>query len=393
MRLDTQPDSLHVRPVYIGPASYDTRRVDVSIRGMAACKTREDIPSLTVGLLGMPADAALPGSITRIDVADGNAYACGLVDDLVLEIAKGPRVKDATKRPGSSYPITDAIEVFDGDTARGAFGRSDNLLRDTMIHVAGETVLLFAPFAKQPLRTFGSLLLEPPSESVSSTPKTVQVCAGEIIRVAGGGDVDDTDVDPQPVEDFLLLDIRHVDGDEQVEVAVTKNEIGLASVVCEKFPLMVAADEPDTLAAIDCPEAHSVVPPRQNARVVRDSTERPKASFGLTVKLVRIGHFGNTAHDDLRGQIREFGPTFVVSEFVDGELPKRLCGPGPCGEPTASLIRTAHRRSEYPSLFDARLEPHLGRQLHVPTVPHSSMETKRGFLPALKDGVSAPKIR
>ena len=109
--LDTQPDSLRVRPDYFGPASYYTRRVDVGVRGVAARKTNELVARLAVGLLDVAANAALPRSIPRVDVADRYPCSLGLVADLRLKVGKGPGVENASLRPRSSYPRTDAFEI------------------------------------------------------------------------------------------------------------------------------------------------------------------------------------------------------------------------------------------------------------------------------------------
>jgi hypothetical protein len=124
--LDTQPDSRSVWPDYSGPTCNYASRVDVGVRGVAARETRERVASLAVGLLDVAADAALSRRIALIDVADGNAGTRGLVRDLRLKVSEGPRVQDASLRPGSSYPRADAVEVLEGDAARGAFGCSND---------------------------------------------------------------------------------------------------------------------------------------------------------------------------------------------------------------------------------------------------------------------------
>ena len=138
-----------VRPDCFGPASYYSRRVDVGIRGMAAREARKHVAGLSVGLLGVAANAALSRGVSRVDVADRKPDTRGLVGDLRLKVAEGPRVQDTSLRPGSPYPRAYTVEVLEGDPARGAFGRGDDLLGDTVIHMRGEATLLEPPFAKQ----------------------------------------------------------------------------------------------------------------------------------------------------------------------------------------------------------------------------------------------------
>src|SRR5271169_5819749 len=106
---------VRVRPVYFGPTSYHTRRVDVRICRVSTRKARENIPSLTVGLLDVTANTALPRSVPRIDIADGNAYTPGLVVDLPLKIGESPRVQNTSLRLASPDPRADAFEILDGN--------------------------------------------------------------------------------------------------------------------------------------------------------------------------------------------------------------------------------------------------------------------------------------
>src|SRR5919106_4829129 len=93
----------HVRPVYGGPARDHASRVDVGVRAMAARQARESVARAAVGLLGVATDAALPGGVARVDVADRYARTLGLVGDLRLEVTEGPGVQDASLRTASPY--------------------------------------------------------------------------------------------------------------------------------------------------------------------------------------------------------------------------------------------------------------------------------------------------
>src|SRR5208282_139494 len=98
---------VRVRRDYVRPARNYSSRVDVGVCSVAAREARERIASLAVGLLGVTADAALTGGVSRIDVADRKPNTRGLVGDLRLKITEGPRVKSASLRPGSPYPCAD----------------------------------------------------------------------------------------------------------------------------------------------------------------------------------------------------------------------------------------------------------------------------------------------
>ena len=385
-----------VRPDHFGPASYYPRRVDVGIRGVAAREAHEQVAGLSVGLLGVAANAALSRGVSRVDVADRKPDTRGLVGDLRLEIAKGPRVQDASLRPGSPYPHAYAVEVLEGDPARGAFGRGDDLLGDTVIHMRGEATLLEPPFAKQPLRALRPFALKLSPEPIGASAKAIQVGTGEVLAVARGGNVHDADVNAEPTEDLLLLDVRDLNGDEEVELRTAHHEVCFASFVGEERALMLTADERDGLPPQESPEAGRIDLPGQDACVVRDRPERAESSPRLPVQLVGVRHLGGCAHDHLRGQVGKGCAGFDVGDFVQRELAEDLLVPSLARDPVACLVRAPHRGRERLRLIGRRPKFHLHDKLHHPGVAHSSLDarpTRWGFLPALKDGVSAPEIR
>lgn len=381
MRPDTQPDSLRVRPDYFGPARNYASSVDVGVFGMVAGEAREVIAGLAIALLDVTADAALSRSVPRVDGADWQPCALGLVGDLRLEIGKGPGVQVASLLPASPDPRADAFEVFDGDPAPGAFGRSDDLLGDNMVRVLGEAMLLHPALAKQTLRALGSLSLKPTSQIDRAAANAVDVRAGEMFPLARGGDIDDADVDAEPAESLLLFGVRHVDGHEEIELAGAEHEVGFSALVHEQRALMVAADERDPLSPLDVPDARSLAEPRQDASVVGDGPERAENAHLLSIELVRVGHLRDAPDQHLRGDVGEFCARRVVGESVDRELGERRGSPRTLRDPIASRVRAPKRRGQRRRLRAARLELHLHRQLHVQSIAHSTFETKTGAPP------------
>ena len=385
-----------VRPDHFGPASYYPRRVDVGIRGVAAREAHEQVAGLSVGLLGVAANAALSRGVSRVDVADRKPDTRGLVGDLRLEIAKGPRVQDASLRPGSPYPHAYAVEVLEGDPARGAFGRGDDLLGDAVIYVGGEAALLEPSFTKQPLRALRPFALQLSPEPIGASAETIQVRTGEVLAVARGSNVHDADVHTEPTENLLLLDVRDIDRDEEVELRTAQHEVRLSTLMDEKRALMFTANERDGLATGERPEACGVSLPGQDSLIVRNRSEGAKDSPRLPVQFVGVRHLGGGAHNHLRGQVGKGCAGFDVGDFVQRELAEDLLVPSLARDPVACLVRAPHRGRERLRLIGRRPKFHLHDKLHHPGVAHSSLDvkpTRWGFLPALKDGVSAPEIR
>ena len=297
-------NNVSVRPDYFGPASYDPRRVDVGVRGMAARKTSELVAGLAVSLFDVTANAALPRSVARVDVQTGSLHARPS-GDLRLKIAKGPRVQNTSLRPGSSYPRTDAVEVLDSDTERGAFGRSDNLPAEmTVIYVLRKAALLHASLAKQSLRALGALRLKSLSELHGAATSAFKVRAREVLSVARCSDIDDPNVHAKPAEEFLFFGVRYVYGHEEEPLRIAEREVGFAALRVEQYSLAITADERDCLttrrASKDSRYRSSK---RVCGRRMRSSRGYGSVAWSFCRACRRRPPWPSRSHDHLRGQV------------------------------------------------------------------------------------------
>ena len=134
-----------------------------------------------------------------------------------------------------------------------------------MIYVGGEAALLEPSFTKQPLRALRPFALQLSPEPIGASADTIEVRAGEVLAVACGGNVHDADVHAEPTENLLLLDVRDIDRDEEVELRTAQHEVRLSTLMDEKRALMFTADERDGLATGERPEACGVSLPGQDS--------------------------------------------------------------------------------------------------------------------------------
>lgn len=353
-----------VRPDYPGPASYYSRRVDVGVRSVTTCKTGEGVASLTVGFLGVTTSVTFPRCVPRFDVADRYPNSFSFVADLQLKICKSPRMQETSPRLGSPYPQPDAVEILESNTERGAFSRSDDLLGNAMIHVSRKATLLTSPLAKQSLRAFSALLLEALSQSTCSITNIIQVCAGKVLPVTSGSNVDDTNIYTEPAKNLFFLNVRNIDGDEEVEPRATDYEASFAALEAEKCSLVISAYERNCLAARDCPDVRCIASPRENVRVVCDPSKWTKVWLCFLVEFVSSCHLSDRANDHLRGQIGENRSCFVVGNFVQRKLSEDLSVPRLFRQPVTCFVCSPHCRDESRRLFGRRQELHLHNKLH-----------------------------
>src|SRR5438128_1775929 len=67
----------------------------------------------------------------------GHACPLGLVGDELTEFVEWPEGQGGPLVPREPYPVTDPLEVFQGDPATGALGIGHHRLSDLMVHVRG----------------------------------------------------------------------------------------------------------------------------------------------------------------------------------------------------------------------------------------------------------------
>ena len=130
-----------VRPVYSGPAGNNSRCVGIGIGGEPTVHALESVPGLAVAFGHMPASRTASAGVSGIHELHRDAVKPALVSDFGLQVRKRPGVQDAPLSLGSPGPTTDALEVFKGYPAAGAFGLGANLFRNDVVLMVDEAGL------------------------------------------------------------------------------------------------------------------------------------------------------------------------------------------------------------------------------------------------------------
>jgi len=89
---------------------------------------------------------------------------CSLVLDKVAKLAECPGVMLPPLAPANRHPVSDAPEVFQGNTATGVFGLCNKPLADYVVDVAGEAPLFAGAPLEKPSSRPGALPLKPGAE-------------------------------------------------------------------------------------------------------------------------------------------------------------------------------------------------------------------------------------
>src|SRR3984885_15237832 len=121
-----------------GPATNVDSRVDVRVECEAALQAGKRVLGLSVLLGGMPRVRALAAAVAGIDRDQQNTCQRSLLAQKGAKLMERPTAQSGTLLFPNRYPVVDALQLFQGDAALGAFGLGNDLLQDAVIDVSSK---------------------------------------------------------------------------------------------------------------------------------------------------------------------------------------------------------------------------------------------------------------
>lgn len=353
-----------VRPVYSGPARNNSRCVGIGIGGEPTVHAFESVPSLAIAFGYMPASRTAPAGVSRIHELDRDAVKPALVSDFGLQVRKRPGVQDAPLRLGSPYPTTDALEVFKGYRAAGAFGLGANLFRNYVVLVMDEASFTPAEALQNPLgRTsaFGLKALALPPTSFPDSGDRFGLTVSSAIRIRSN--IDEAQVHPQPILTRRCFRLGEADSDKQVKRTISENQIRFASVAKEHLELPLPTDEGNAQSTGQAPNAYDRLSqaPRKQSSVIRKRAQRAKLPLYLSVQFIGVNDLSVGSNNHLRRKCRESSSTGVVNQSMQGNLRKCLGSPSSLRNPVTGGILRNQRLFEDRGLRSVRQQLYLDR--------------------------------
>src|SRR6516164_1767510 len=113
--------------------------VDIGMRFPSARATPKLGLITSVALLTVATLRARPAGVVRVDKLHQDSCQCRLISDHLAQPPEPPRVQNPSLAVPNFCPCADSIQVLHTDPAPGAFSRANDLLANTVIHMASET--------------------------------------------------------------------------------------------------------------------------------------------------------------------------------------------------------------------------------------------------------------
>ncbi len=361
-----------VRAVYKRPCPDIAGSVDIGVHCVIARAT----PKLRLGaaiLLGaMAAFGTGPASIARVNNSEWNTGEIRFVLQKLAELGERPRMQNCSLLAPGLDPFADAVQVFNGNAAFGAFSFGNDLLTDIVIDPSGKTALFTREYLKASLCCAGLFPLESRSKPAVTVTNGFYLRSGMPFAVRIASDIGYSKVHAKEVGGFNGRFVWQIDRAEKVELSFAINQIRLPFNAVEPLFLIFAVNKGNDYAAFrQCPQTHTVQPfEAENTFVVGDGTvglENRALSF---VPCEAFHRFADRTDSHLGGQAKT-GPNPCVSQFVDGRLAEYFGLEPALGGECRCFVNALHSFEQTAALFNVGQDLQLERKLHYLGVYHS----------------------
>jgi len=341
------------------------RCVEIGVVAMPANLTQKLGLGFPVALVDMPAFAALPRSIARVNNRDRNSGLLGFVLDKGAKLAEAPIMQSVALLFSGLNRLADMRQIFERNTEAGAFSSGNDCFGNTVILVLLKPFLLAAHLAKTALCCSGAYALQCCSALRISLPVRFNRRAGVLVAEAIGGNVNHAQINPEYSAGRKQLRIVKVAHGGEIPLAAHQHQINLTLAMFKQFALVVAASIGNLVAPGHQPDRNSIVGAKaKDAVIVRLRGMFAESALRFLVNFVSIRNLCDAAHCDLSGYFK-LGSKVVIAKFVKIVLPKNFSFPSLCGKPVASIVASLKRGEKQGFLIFRRLQFEVGYEFHT----------------------------
>lgn len=316
--------------------------------------------TLPISLSDVTTGRAGAARIPRVHADHGNPLRLRLVVDEAAKFGKGPRGERIPLGASENRdPVSYAAQVFQGDSATGAFCSGYDLFGDHVVLVPCVSLFFLSSLLEETAGRLRSLGLQLRPESSVTVTNRLQCRRGEDLPIGGNGEVDDSQVHAKKAFGIGLRRFVGLDREVEAEPLLVGliAQIGLAKDRTLKLLRVVSADRQlDLLAARQ--EGHrndGDAEETKDAAVECDSSVRGECPLRLLVQLVGVGGLRDCSASQLRRKAEPFA-NLVINEAVETNRVKLAGLPCYIGRVIASRIERLHRSEEFNGLFGCRLQ-------------------------------------
>lgn len=191
----------------------------------------------TVQLIGMSATGALTRRVARVHLDHRYSGESGFVEHEHLPLQKRPAMQNDTLRMPNLYPFANAVEFLNRNTAPAAFSRGNDLLRNTVIDIAGKASFFARKLTQAAARRLRLSLLQPGPQPPVAMAHALNGRAGIVLSVRVCRNLRKAQIHAQKVIDCLRIRLLDIARGSKVQLAAMQDQIRFALLRFQKFQL------------------------------------------------------------------------------------------------------------------------------------------------------------
>jgi hypothetical protein len=238
--------------------------------------------------------------------------------------------------------LADTAQIFQSDRPASVLRFLNKQLADGVIGVFLKTGLLSGELLEFAFGGPGLFLLQVLSAMFKNAAITLDICAAEILPSAVNSEVQNAQVYAQNSFHVHCFGRLHLTCHQQIKLAFDIAQVTLPPLTAQQLQLPFSRREGDPLTAVYCPNGDFL----PFEMIGKNAAVKPDRSLGLEpalpflVKLISVGNFGITAHNDLRAQPKPI-QHLSIGQFVQIELAKGSMLPGLLADVLQALFATS----------------------------------------------------
>ena len=334
---------------------------------MAAGKLRL---AFAVGLLAMSTHWTCAASVSGIHKNNRHSGQLGLIFYKQPKLAKSPSVEPGSLLPPNRSPFADTLEILKGYRATSAFGGGNDILTDTVVHVAAKTSFIATYPYKVSLGAARAAALQASSEIREPFATGFDGIPGVRAAIRIGGKADHAKINAHGILWFYGCAVGQVNGDVQKELTtiLAVNKIGLAFNPATSLLLILAKNTGQQQPAGEGVDANPILAlERQDSIIVYNRGVWLERRAYLLVTLKGLDSLADGAHGELGGEA-VLQSDLGIAALVDGGLREDLGLKGNPGGEGRRRVEFLHGLEKGVFFLSGGDEFNLQGQLHTCTL-------------------------
>ena len=274
----------------------------------------------TITFINTTTDRTSARSIAGVNQFYNDPRQLRFVFDKGTQLSECPRVMLSPLAMPNRNSVTNTAQIFQSDTPASVFSLCNNTLCNSVIDIGSEASFFTRTLYEKSFGSFRALGLKFATEFSLSFSETVDLITRIRFTIGVGGNIHDTEVNPQVAVRVIGSRLGRIYHDSQVEDTITENQIRLTNFTVKSCFLVSTNPCRDNLSAAQGQDRNFIQPlPRKDALVINHSRVGIKGVLDFPINLVTLRDLGDCSNRHLR---RKFivCTEVIVNNVVQVEL-------------------------------------------------------------------------